>query len=251
MGNSFGMHYGLVFNLRRPLFQDIRVREALTLAYNFEWQNRVYWYGGMERNHSHFARSGMQARGRPSSEEIRLLAPFRDQLPPRVFTDPIEFPTNDTFGRNRNTLMQADALLKEAGWVVRDQQRVNADTGEQMRFDIIIAYIDHERMMTPYVDNLRRLGIDVALRRVESNLMINRLRTYDYDTTMRKIYTFALPYPNRMRFQFTSRYADQENMQNYSGLKDPVIDFLVERVAEATTQHEMDTAGRALDRVLR
>jgi len=120
-----------------------------------------------------------------------------------------------------------------------------------MRFDIIIAYIDHERMMTPYVDNLRRLGIDVALRRVESNLMINRLRTYDYDTTMRKIYTFALPYPNRMRFQFTSRYADQENMQNYSGLKDPVIDFLVERVAEATTQHEMDTAGRALDRVLR
>lgn len=251
MGNAYGMHYGLVLNMRRPLFQDIRVREALTLAYNFEWQNRVYWYGGMERNHSHFARSGMQARGLPSDEEMALLAPFRNQVPSRVFTHPIEFEPNDAFGRNRDAMMQADKLLKEAGWVVRDQQRVRVDTGERMRFDIIIGYIDHERMMTPYVDSLRRLGIDVSLRRVENNLMVNRLRTYDYDTTMRKIYTFALPYPNRMRFQLTSRYADQPNMQNYSGLKDPVIDFLVEQVAGAATQHDMDIAGRALDRVLR
>ena len=105
-------------------------------------------------------------------------------------------------------------------------------------------------MLTPYVDNLKRLGIDTVLRKVENNLMVNRLRTYDYDATIRKFYTFNVPYPSRMRSQFTSQYADPPNMLNYAGIKDPAVDFIVEKIARATTEKEMNTAGRALDRVL-
>ncbi len=250
MGTAYGMHYGVVFNMRRPLFQDIRVREALTLAYNFEWANRVFWYEGLARNNSYFAGSGLQAKGMPSAAELSLLDPFRGQLPARVFTDPVELPTNSAFGRNRETLQRADALLREAGWVVRDLVRVNAQTGAPLSFEFVISSGLFEQMLTPYIDNLKRLGIHTRLRRVEDNLMVNRLRSYDFDTTIRKLYTYTIPFPNRMRSQFTSEYADPPNMTNYAGIKNPVVDYLVEKIAEARTEDEMHTAGRALDRTL-
>ena len=250
LGASYGMHYALVFNTRRALFQDIRVREALTLAYNFEWANRVYWHSGMDRNNSFFMRSGMQAKGLPSATELALLNPFRDDLPARVFTHPVTLPENAPFGRNRETLLKADALLREAGWVVEDFRRVNAQTGAPLAFEMVVTYSDHERMLVPYVDNLKRLGIHATLRKIESNLMINRLRNYDFDTTMRKFYTFKIPYPARMRSQFASQYADPPNMTNYAGIKNPVVDILVEKVVGASTEAAMNAAGRALDRVL-
>ena len=250
MRQSYGMHYAVVFNTRRPLFQDIRVREALTLAYNFEWANRVYWHDGMERNNSFFARSGLQATGVPSKAEVELLAPYRAQLPARVFTHPVPLPRNPAYDRNRQTLLEADRLLREAGWVVADFERVHRDTGRPLRFELIVTYGDHERMLVPFVDNLKRLGIRAPLRKIENNLMTNRLRSYDYDMTVRKFYTFRIPFPARMRSQFTSRYADPPNMLNYAGIKNPVVDALVEKVAQARTEAEMNTAGRALDRVL-
>ncbi len=250
MGTAYGMHQCVVLNNRRDLFKDIRVREALTLAYNFEWANRVYWHEGMDRNNSYFMRSGLQAEGLPSAAELALLEPFRDQLPERVFTHPVPLPRNGLFGRNRDTLLKADALLVEAGWIVRDLKRVNQRTGEPFRFEFIVSTEEYERMLTPFVDNLERLGIDAVLRRVESNLMVNRLRNYDYDATMRKFYTFRVPIPARLRSQFASRNADQPNMTNYAGIKDPVVDFLVEKIIQATTEADMNAAGRALDRVL-
>lgn len=250
MGQSYGMHYAVVFNLRKPLFADIQVREALTLAYNFEWANRVYWHSGMDRNNSYFMRSGMQAKGLPSGEELRLLEQFRDEIPARVFTHPVPLPRNESFGRNRETLIQADQLLQEAGWVVRDFVRVNAQTGERLAFEFVISYAEHERMLVPFVDNLKRLGIDAKLKKVETNLMVNRMRTYDFDATMRKVYTFKLPYPRRIRNQFTSDYADRPNMMNYGGIQNPVVDALVEAITGASSEAEMNIAGRALDRVL-
>ena len=250
MGQSYGMHWAVVFNTRKPLFQDIRVREALTLAYNFEWANRVYWHDGMERNNSFFVRSGLQATGKPSEAETDVLAPYRDQLPARVFTHPVPLPRNAAYGRNRETLLAADRLLREAGWIVNDFERVNEDTGEPLRFEFVVTYGDHERMLVPFVDNLKRLGIHAPLRKIENNLMVNRLRNYDYDVTVRKFYTFRIPFPARMRSQFTSRYADLPNMTNYAGIKNPVVDALVEKVTQARTEAEMNTAGRALDRVL-
>ena len=250
MGPSYGMHYGVVLNTRRELFKDIRIREALTLAYNFEWANRVYWHDGMARNDSYFMLSGMQAEGLPGEAELELLEPFRGRVPERVFTHPVELPKNRSFGRNREELKRAHALLVDAGWVVRDFVRVNEETGEPLTFEFAVSSIAHERMLVPFVDNLKRLGIQAVLRRMENNLMINRLRTYDFDTTIRKFYTFKIPQPARLRSQFTSRYADPPNMTNYAGIKDPVVDHLVEKVIAATTEEEMNVAGQALDRVL-
>ena len=250
MGYSYGMHFGLVFNTRREPFNDIRVREALTLAYNFEWANRVYWHSGMDRNNSYFIRSGLQAMGLPSAEEIELLRGLRGQIPERVFTDPVELPENGGFGRNRATLLQADALLEEAGWVVRDMRRVHAVTGEPFPLELLVTYHDHERMLVPFVDNLTRLGVDAVLRRVENNILTNRLREYDFDATVRKLRVGEMPDRHRLRSQFTSRYADLPNMRNYAGIKNPAIDFLVEKILDSDTLDAMNTAGRALDRVL-
>lgn len=250
MGVSYGMHYGVVLNQRREVFKDVRVREAVTLAYNFEWANRVYYHGGLDRNNSYFLRSGLQAKGLPSKAELALLEPYRDQLPPRVFTHPVDLPKNKSSGRNRDTLQRADELLTEAGWVIRDFARVNEKTGEHLTFDFVVSSNLFERSLTPFVENLQRLGIDAVIRKVENNLMVNRLRSYDYDATIRKFYTYVIPFPYRMRQQFTSQYADTQNMLNYAGIKNPVVDILVEKVAESRTVEAMNTAGRALDRTL-
>ena len=163
MGCSYGMHFGVVLNQRRKPLDDIRVREALTLAYNFEWANRVYWHSGMDRSNSYFWRSGLQAIGLPAAAEIQLLERFRNQIPDRVFTDPIELPKNDPYGRNRETLMRADALLDEAGWVMQDFERVNAVTGEPMELEFFVTYEDHLRILITIVDNLKRLGVNLLI----------------------------------------------------------------------------------------
>ena len=250
MGEAYGMHYGVVFNTRRPPFDDIRVREALTLAYNFEWANRVFWHEGMDRNNSYFMRSGLQAKGLPSSAELALLEPLREEIPERVFTRPVDLPRSQSFGRNRDGLQRAEELLRESGWVVKDFKRVNEVTGEPLTFQFVIDTQLFERTLTPFVDNLDRLGIDAVLRKVESNIMMNRLRTYNYDLTIRKFYTYRVPFPDRMRSQFATKNADPPNMTNYAGIKNPAIDFLIEKIARASTEEAMNTAGRALDRVL-
>ena len=250
MGFAYGMHFGVVLNTRREPLDDIRVREALTLAYNFEWANRVFWHDGMIRNNSFFVRSGMQAFGPPSAEELALLEPFRGQVPESVFTQSIELPKNDPFGRNRDTLLRADALLEEAGWVIQDFRRVHAVTGEPLELEFVVTRHEHLRMLTPFVENLSRLGIDASLRRVESNAMTNRLREYDFDATIRKVYTYKVPFPTRMRHAFTSPYSDRPNMTNYAGISNPVVDSLVETIAKARSEDVLNAAGRALDRVL-
>lgn len=250
MGTPYGMHWGIVLNTRREKLSDIRVREALALAYNFEWANRVFWYGAHKRNNSYFMGSDMAAKGLPSAAEVELLEPFRDQIPERVFSQPVTLPENGLYGRNRDTLLQADALLAEAGWVVRDFKRVQEKTGEPFALEFVVSYVDHERMLLPFVDNLRRLGIEANLRKVDSNQMINRLRTYDFDATIQKYYQFKIPIPSWMRSYFLSRYVDEPNMLNYAGVSSPAVDFLVEKTLTATSEEELSTAGRALDRVL-
>ena len=250
LGHSYGMHQGIILNQRRPLFQDIKVREALTLAYNFEWANRIYWHGGLERNNSYFVRSPMEAKGLPSDDELKVLAPFKDQVPDRVFTHPLVLPKNNGYGRNRENLLRADQVLRDAGWIVKDFRRINERTGEWMSIEFLVSRGDQERMLVPYVDSLRHLGIKAVLKKVESTLLTNRKRTYDYDALVGQIYTFNLPYPSRMRNQFTSDYAQQPNMQNYGGIQDPVVDALVDQITGAQSEAELSAAGKALDRVL-
>ena len=246
----FGMHWGIVLNSRKEKLRDVRVREALTLAYHFGWSNRVLWHGAEKRNNSFFMGTNMAATGLPSAAELLLLAPFRDQIPTRVFTQPVDLPGSHPYGRNRDALLQADALLESAGWVVKDFKRVNHETGEPFTLEFLIISSADERQLTPYAENLSRLGIGTRLVRAESNAITHRMRLFDFEATIRKYYQFKIPLASMLRGFFLSDNADEPNMENYAGIKDPVIDFLVERIIGASSEEEMNTAGRALDRIL-
>ncbi len=246
----FGMHWGIVLNSRKEKLKDIRVREALTLAYHFEWSNRVLWYGTEERNNSFFMGSDLAATGLPSDAELALLAPLRDQVPARVFTQPVGVPVNEPYGRNRDALLRADDLLKSAGWIIRDFRRVHRDTGEALALEFLISSVADERQLTPYADNLSRLGIGTRLVKAESNAMTHRMRHFDFEATIRKYYQFRIPLAYMLRGFFLSDNADRPNMTNYAGIKDPVVDFLVEKIIAAGSEAELTAAGRALDRVL-
>ncbi len=250
MGHAYGMHQALILNQRKPLFQEIKVREALSLAYHFEWANKIYWHDALERNNSYFARSPMEAMDLPSADELKVLEPFRKAVPKRVFTHRPVLPKSKKSGRNRENLLRADELLKEAGWIIKDLHRVNEITGEPMIIEFVVSRGDQERMVTPYVDNLKRLGITAVIKKVESTLLTSRKRTYDYDILVGKIYTFNLPYPSRMRNQFSSRSAQEPNMLNYGGIQNPVVDALIDQITNSQSEAELSAAGRALDRVL-
>jgi len=246
----FGMYWGILFNTRSAKLGDIRVREALTLAYNWDWSNRVLGYGGMERVDSYFTGSGVAATGLPSEAELAALEPFRDQIPDRVFTHVVALPSNHPFGRNRETLLEAHELLEEAGWVVRDFKRVNRDTGEAFTLSFLVDSVDEERTLIPYADNLKRLGIASRVRRVESSQSVNRMRKYDFEATVVSYWQDAVPYSWLLRGRFQAINADRHNMSNFAGIKIPAVDFLVEKLIAADTNEEMVTAGRALDRIL-
>ncbi len=250
LGKTYGMDWGILLNTRLEKLQDVRVREALTLAYNFEWANRVFWHSLMQRNISYFVESGLESRGLPSAEELSLLEPFRGQIPDRVFTEEFLLPENNGYGRNREALLQADALLESAGWTIRDFKRVNRDSGEPFTLEVITSNVIQERLLIPYVENLKRLGISAKLRRIESNAMVNRRRTYDFEAVVQQIWLDNLPTASWIRSYFLSGNADIPNMQNYAGIKVPAVDALVEKIIFAASEEEMNIAGRALDRVL-
>lgn len=246
----FGMYWGIIFNTRSEKLRDVRVREALTLAYNWDWSNRVLGYDAMERVTSYFSESDVAARGLPSAAEQVLLKPFQDHIPERVFTHVVGLPENDPYGRNRDALMQADALLEAAGWVIRDRKRVNQKTGEPFTLDFLADSVDEERTFIPYADNLKRLGIASKIRRVESSQAVNRMRRYDFEVTIVGYWQDAVPYSWLLRGRFQTINADRHNMSNYAGIKIPAVDILVEKLIAADTEEKMITAGRALDRVL-
>lgn len=247
---AYGMNWGIIFNTRLEKFSDIKTREALTLAYNFEWSNRVLWYGDSVRNTSFFMGSELAATGLPSAAELALLEPYRDQLPARVFTDAYTLPKNEPTGRNRDTLIQADELLEAAGWVIRDFKRVNRRTGEPFVMDFLARSVDEERLLIPYVDNLKRLGIGSRLRRVESSQAINRLRRYDFEVIVMGMWQNDIPLHWLVRSYFRSQNADRNNMRNFAGIRMPAADLLVEKIIAADTQEDLNVFARALDRIV-
>jgi len=247
---AYGMNWGIVLNTRVDRLNDIRVREALTLAYNFEWSNRVLWHDDSTRNTSFFMGSDLAARGLPSASELALLEPFRGQIPERVFSHEYTLPENEPHGRNRDTLLQADGLLEAAGWVVRDFKRVNHTTGEPFTLDFLARSVDEERLLIPYVDNLKRLGIESRLRRVESSQGINRVRKYDFEVLVMGMWQNDIPLHWLVRSYFRSQNADRHNMRNFSAIRIPAADLLVEEIIAADTQEDLNVFGRALDRIV-
>ncbi len=240
---------GFFLNMRRDKFSDVRVRKALGMAFDFEWTNKNLFYGLYERTQSFFENSPMKANGAPSAEELALLEPHRDRLPADVFKTADLPPVSNGSGQDRKMLRRASQLLNEAGWTIKDGKRRNAK-GEVLDIEFLIFSPAFERIIAPYVKNLKILGAESRIRRVDPAQYEQRLKTYDFDVTTRRYVLQLTPGPELRNF-WGSASANAQGGYNLSGIEDPVIDALIEKVIAAKSSKEMTTAARALDRVMR
>jgi microcin C transport system substrate-binding protein len=240
---------GFFINIRRPEFQDIRVRKALDYAFDFEWTNKNLFYDLYKRTDSFFENSGMKAEGEPGAAELELLEPYRDKLPPEVFGAVYKAPKTDGSGQDRRKLRIASKLLDEAGWTVQEGTRKNAK-GEPLKIEFLIFSPGFERVIAPYVKNLKLLGIDASIRRVDPSQYEQRVKDFDFDIAVQR-YSLNLTPGVELRNYWGSAAARTSGSFNLSGINDPVVDALIEKVIEAKSRDQLETATKALDRVLR
>lgn len=245
--NGAGMQ-GFVMNLRRPQFQDIRVRRALGLALDFEWMSRQLFYGQYKRIYSFFNNSEMAATGMPSEGELKLLEPLRKQLDPAVFGPAPVPPSTDPPRSLRANLVEAKELLRQAGWEYRDGALRNAK-GQPFTFEILDDQSALSRIISVYVRNLQKLGIRVNQRTADYALVQKRMEEFDFDMTSIRFPDVTSP-GNEMYDMLSSKAADEKGSSNAWGLKDPAVDRLIDALVAAETRPEMVAAARALDRVL-
>ncbi len=240
---------GFFMNLRREKFSDIKVRQALDLAFDFEWANRNLFFGLYERTDSYFENSSLAASGTPGPEELALLEPHRDKLPPSVFGPAYVPPISDGSGNLREGLKQAGALLDAAGWRIRDGKRLNAK-GAPLTIEFLNYETAFERIIGPYIRNLNRLGIDAKVRTVDPSQYESRVEGFDFDITTSRYVQRNTP-GIELRGYFSSAAAAQPGSRNIAGISDPAVDALVEAVIGARDRAALTSAARALDRVLR
>lgn len=241
---------GIFMNTRRPLLADRRVREAIGHCFDFEWANANLFYGAYNRTHSFFMNSDMLATGVPSAEEVVLLAPFRDRLDPAVFGPAWTAPVTDGTGRDRGPLRRAGDLLASAGFTRRGDGQTSA-SGERLALEFLYEGDPAtERIMLPFQSRLRLVGIDIALRAVDGAQMQSRINAFDFDLTTQR-FAFSPTPDEAIRAFFTSAAAGQNGSYNLAGIRDAVVDALLESMLAAPSRAEMVTAARAMDRVLR
>jgi microcin C transport system substrate-binding protein len=240
---------GFFINTRKPKFQDRRVRKALDLAFDFEWSNKNLFFGLYKRTTSFFENSDMKASGPPSAEELALLEPFRDTLPPEVFGEPYVAPVSDGSGFDRRLMREASKLLDEAGWKIDGGKRRNGK-GELLEVEILIFDPTFERVLGPYVENLRRLGLEASIRRVDAAQYERRMKSFDFDLTTQR-YVMSLTPGVELKNFWHSDAARMDGSFNLAGVADPVIDALTAKVMQANSRAELVAATRAIDRVLR
>jgi microcin C transport system substrate-binding protein len=240
---------GWFMNTRREKFSDKRVREAIGLAMDFPWMNKNLMYGSYDRTYSYFQNSEMAAQGKPSPEEIAILEPFRGKIDDAVFGNAYMPPEADGSGSDRNLLRRAGALLREAGCEIKDGKRVTPK-GEAITIEFLINTVSFEPHHSAIISNLKRLGIEANMRVVDPAQFQLRLQTFDFDATVQRFSTSSTP-GESMRSFFSSEAAKIQGSRNLSGISDPVIDALIEKIVEAKTREQLTFACRALDRVLR
>lgn len=245
--NVQGMQ-GFVFNLRRPIFEDRRVRKAISLLFDFEWSNKSLFHNAYARTDSFFDNSELGATDAPGPGELALLEPWREQLPAEVFEEVQGPPETDGSGIIREQMREAYRLLQDAGWEIVDDRLVN-EQGEHLQFEFLIAQSDFERVLLPYKRNLASLGIELTLRRVDVSQYINRLRSRDFDMVVTGFGQSNSP-GNEQREYWHSSSADNPGSRNLMGLQDPAVDALVEGLIEAESREALLNHTRALDRVL-
>lgn len=245
--NPTGMQ-GFIFNIRRPLFQDRRVREALGLLFDFEWTNKQLFNGAYTRTRSYFDNSELASSGLPDEAELKILEPLRAQIPPQVFTDEYRVPVTDGSGIIREQQRRAYQLLQEAGWRIEGDRMVDGK-GQPVSIEFLLAQTEFERILLPYKRNLSDLGIDLVIRRVDVSQYINRLRSRDFDMIVGGFGQSNSP-GNEQREYWHSSSADNPGSRNFIGLKDPAIDSLVDSLINADSRKSLVAHTRALDRVL-
>lgn len=240
---------GFVYNLRRPIFQDIRVRQALARAFDFDWTNRHLFYGAYRRTGSFFENAYLKATGKPSAEERAVMEPLRKDIPAAAWD---ALPRLTSESDMRQNLGQALALLKQAGWQVDRRGVLRNKAGQPFRFEILLdaaSGMVWERVVLPFTDRLSRLGIQADIRTVDSIQYKNRLDSYDYDMIV-AVWGQSFSPGNEQRYFWGSAAADTPGSLNYAGVKNPAVDALIEKIVAADTQAKHLAAVQTLDRVL-
>jgi microcin C transport system substrate-binding protein len=245
-GRPAGMQ-GFAMNLRRPLFQDRRVREALSWAFDFEWANKNLFYGQYSRTRSYFQNSELAATGLPEPDELALLEPHRGKVPEEVFTGAYMPPRSDGSGNNRENLRRAADLLQSAGWTI-EGGKLRKD-GSGFAFEVLLSNPQFERVLLPYAKELERLGIEARVRTVDTSQYRRRTDSFDFDMIVHVFGQSESP-GNEQREYWTSEAAGREGSRNVLGLRDPVVDALVEQIVGAPDRASLVARCRALDRVL-
>lgn len=240
---------GFFFNTRRGKFSDPRVRKALDYAFDYEFANKNLFYGLYKRTNSYFENSDMMATGKPSPEELALLEPFRAKLPAAVFEAPYVSPVSDGSGTDRKLLREAARLLDEAGCKIKDRVRV-CPSGDALEIEFLMYEGSFERIIAPYVKNLQAIGVAATMRLVDSAQYQRRVKSFDFDVVTQR-FVLRLTPGIEMRNYWGSETATMDGSPNLAGIKDPVIDALIEKVVDAKSRAELVTATRAIDRVLR
>jgi microcin C transport system substrate-binding protein len=237
-----------ILNLRRKKFEDIRVRAALDLAFDFEWTNRTLFYGLYARTNSMFENSSLAARMPPSKGEIGLLEPFRGKVPEEVFTTPFVSPKTNGSGRIRESLRKAMRILKQAGYGV-SEGILKDKTGNPLEIEFLLFEASFKRIIGPYINNLKRLGIQARIRIVDIANFKRRQDNFDFDIVVRRLVQPLTPGIEQRNY-FGSEFANVPGSFNFGGIENVAVDALIEQVIAARTRPALTIAVRALDRVI-
>ncbi|AMO56666.1 extracellular solute-binding protein [Endozoicomonas montiporae] len=238
-----------VFNTSSNVFKDRRVREAVSQGYDFQWTNRTLMYNNYQQPHSLFANSEFGQHAPPDSNELKLLQPFRSSLPHELFSKAWQPVQTSGDGNIRPQIQRAHALLHEAGWTIKNRQRINQKTGQPLSFELLLTTPEQERIVLPFQKNLEQLGIRMQIKTVDIAQYIQRIRNKDYDMLLRTISHGTTP-GNELQHYWHSQYANEQGSQNVANVSNPVVDAMLEQVRNAESMEQLVTATRALDRTL-
>ena len=246
--NPQGMQ-GFAFNTRKEIFEDKRVREALSYAFDFEWTNKNLFYNAYKRTNSFFENSELASSGVPLGGELDLLNDYRELLPQKLFQEEYNPPKTDGSGFMRKELQEATKLLQDAGWELQEGKLINKKSGSKFEFELLLVSPAFERIVLPFKDNLAKLGIDVSVRTIDSAQYQNRLDGFDFDMIV-STFSQSLSPGNEQRNFWGSDAAKTNGSRNIIGISNEVIDSLIEKVISAKDREDLIVTTRALDRVL-